>query len=60
METGDVESHKFIDTGERYLEPSSRVFNEIREDHPQMNRNLILRLAVKACNDTLWKSIPFI
>ena len=44
---------QLLGPGERYHEPLRRVFNKVRNDHPQMDRNLVLRLVLKACNDTL-------
>ncbi len=53
METSGVESHYSLGTGGRYHEPIRRVSNKIRDYYPHVDRNLLSRLVIKACNDTL-------
>ncbi len=48
-----VESHNSMGNGERYHDPLRRVFRKIKEDLPRMKNEIALRLALKACNDTL-------
>jgi hypothetical protein len=48
-----VESHNSIVPGERYHASLRRIFQKIRYDFPNLNLNLILRIAVKAMNDKM-------
>lgn len=53
MEINAVESHSSLGSGDRYHEPLRRVFHKTLDDHAKMKRDLVLRLAIKSCNDTL-------
>jgi len=53
VQTSGVESHNSIGNGERYHAPLRRIFNKVKYENPKMDRNVALKLAVKACNDTL-------
>ena len=53
METSGVESHNSLGPGERYHEPLRKVFKNIMDEQPDMRNEHALRLAIKACNDTL-------
>jgi len=48
-----IESHNSLGPGERYHEPLRRVFRKILDEYPKMHQDMVLRLALKACNDTL-------
>lgn len=47
-----VESHNSISVGERY-HALRHVFNEVLEEQPRLDIEYVLRVAVKACNDTM-------
>ena len=40
-------------TEELYHEPMRRTYRKLRRDHPKLKKEFLLRLAVKACKDTL-------
>ena len=48
-----VEAHNSLLSGERYHAPLKRIFLKIRKEHPKMDKNIKLKLSVKAMNDTL-------
>lgn len=48
-----TESHNSIGPGERYHAPLRRVFKILREHHPRIEPEIILRYAVKAMNDSM-------
>ena len=39
--------------GERYHDPLRRVFKKVKHEYPSLNRELALRISVKAINDTM-------
>lgn len=47
-----VKSHKSLGVWEKYHDPLRRVFKKVKEDFPRMERETVLRLALKGCNDT--------
>ncbi len=48
-----VEAYNSLESGEGYHAPLRRIFLKIREEHPKMDKNIILKVAVKAMNDTM-------
>lgn len=52
IETSVVEVHNSLGLRERYHEPLRRVFKKIEDKNPEMKREMYLRLAIKAFNDT--------
>jgi hypothetical protein len=52
LQTSGVESHNSIGLGKRMHAPLRRVYNKILMDYPHLHRSLILKLAIKATNDT--------
>lgn len=52
LQISGVESHNSIGVGERYHEPLRQVFDKVLTDHPTIDPEIGLRLAVKALNDT--------
>jgi hypothetical protein len=48
-----VEAHNSLGIGERYLGPLRRVYQKIEHKFPHVGPALILRIAVKAINDTM-------
>ncbi len=53
VQKSDVGAHNWLGSGERYHAPLRRIFFKIWEEHPDMGKNIILKLAVKAMNDTM-------
>ena len=53
IQESDVEAHNSLGSGERYHALLRRIFLKIREEHPKMGKNIILKLPVKAMDDTL-------
>ncbi len=53
IQKSDVEAHNSLGSGERYHALLRRIFLKIREEHPKMGKNIILKLPVKAMDDTL-------
>ena len=53
VQESDVEAHNSLGSGERYHAPLRRIFLKIREPHPKMDKNIILKLPVKVMNDTM-------
>ena len=53
LEKSGVEAHNSLGVGERYRKPLRDTFLKLKVDHPAMQRQLLLALAVKAMNDTL-------
>ena len=47
-----VESHNSLGIGERYHKPLFDTYRKLKTDHPSMQRQLLLKLSVKAMNDT--------
>ena len=47
------EARNSLGYGERFRAPFSRIFFKIRKERPKMDRNIIVKLAVKAMNDTM-------
>jgi hypothetical protein len=48
-----VESAHSMGIGERYHGPVRRIFERLRIAHPSVDKDLVLDIAVKACNDTI-------
>ena len=53
IQESGVEAHNFLGLGEIYHAPLRLIFGKIREAHPEMDQNVILKLAVEAVNDTV-------
>ncbi len=52
LQVSGVESHNSLGSGERYRDPLRRIFNKIVHESPAIDRELALRLAIKAITDT--------
>ena len=48
-----IEHHNALGAGERYHDPLRRVFKKVKHEYPSLNRELALRISVKAINDTM-------
>ena len=48
-----VESHNSLGVGERYHARLRRFYRKVKLEFPQLSKDIILRLAVKAMNDTM-------
>jgi hypothetical protein len=48
-----VESAYSMGIGERYHGPVRRIFDRLQIAHPNEDQDLVLNIAVKACNDTM-------
>ncbi len=48
-----VEAHNSLGSGERCHAPLRRIFLKIREEYPKIDKNIVLKLAVRAMNDTM-------
>ena len=48
-----IEAHSSLRIGERYHEPILSTFRTMRIDYPNVDKELLLQLAVKAMNDSL-------
>lgn len=48
-----IEHHNALGSGERYHDTLRRIFKKVKHEHPGMNREIALRIAVKAINDTM-------
>jgi hypothetical protein len=53
LQTNGVESHYSIGLGERMHSPLRRVYKKILMEYPHLHCALILKLAIKATNDTI-------
>ncbi len=53
LQLSGVESHNSLGKGERYHAPLRRIFLKIKDHYPNLENELILKLAVKAMNDTM-------
>ena len=53
LEQSGIESHYILGIGERYHKPLRDTYRKLKLDHPSMQRQVLLALAVKAMNDTL-------
>lgn len=53
LKVSGVESHNALGVGERYHAPLRRLYLKIRRDVPNMDRDLALKIANKAMNDTM-------
>jgi hypothetical protein len=53
LQVSGVESHSSIGLGERMHSPLRRVYNKILMKYPHLHRSLILKLAIKATNNTI-------
>lgn len=48
-----VEAHNSLGLGERLHAPLRRIFFKVQADHPSLKKELLLKIAVKAMNDTI-------
>jgi len=48
-----IQSHNSLGVGERYHKPLRDTYRKLKLDHPSMQRQVLLAVAVKAMNDTL-------
>lgn len=48
-----VQAHSSLEIGERLHEPLRRIYQKIRQDYPNVVPGLVLKVAVKAMNDTI-------
>ena len=48
-----IEAHSSLGIGERYHSPLRNTYTKLKTDHPKATRSLLLRMAIKAMNDTL-------
>lgn len=53
LEKSGVQSHNSLTFGERYHKPLRPTYLELKLDHPSMQRQLLLALAIKTRNDTI-------
>lgn len=51
LQLSGVESHNSIGSEERYHDPLRRVFNKITSESPKLDREIALRLYLKAINE---------
>ena len=48
-----IQSHNSLGVGERYHQALRDTYGKLKFDHPSLQRQVLLALAVKAINDTL-------
>lgn len=53
LQFSGIESHNSIGIGERYHARLRRIFMAVTNQHPKLPKELVLRLAIKALNDTM-------
>ena len=53
VEISWVESHSSLGVGERSHDPLRQILDKIVSDHPRLDPEIAIRLAVKAINDTM-------
>ena len=53
LQFSGIESHNAIGQGERYHHTLRRIFNIVTKEHPSISDKHILRLSIKAINDTI-------
>ena len=53
IQKSGTESHNSLGIGERYYDPLRNSFLKLREDHPNLKRDVLLAISTKAANDTL-------
>jgi hypothetical protein len=53
MRTTAVESHSTIGVGERYHAPLRRIYRKLRDENPDVQKEVLLQCAVFAMNSTL-------
>jgi hypothetical protein len=53
LQLSGIESHNSIGIDERYNAPLRYICTKIRMDYPELDSNLVLRLSIKAMNDTM-------
>lgn len=53
LQFSGIESHNSIGVREKYHDPLRRVYKKVKEDFLRMEKETLLRLALKGCNDTL-------
>lgn len=53
LEISGIESHNSAGIVERYHDPLRKIFNSIKSDYPQLDREIALRCAAKGINDTM-------
>lgn len=53
MQISGVESHNSTGLGEKMHDPLKRIYRKIQISNPDMRKDVLLKLAVKATNDTI-------
>jgi hypothetical protein len=53
LQISEIDSHNSIGLGERMHSPLRRVYNKILMEYTHLHRTMLLKLAIKATNDTL-------
>lgn len=53
LQFSGIQAHSSIGVGEKYHSPLRIVFDKVMDENPRLSRAVVLRLVVKACNDTL-------
>lgn len=53
LKISGVESHNSLGLGERYHEPLRKIYRKLHHEAPDLEKAIVLRLALKAMNDTI-------
>ena len=53
VQKSGTESHNSLGIGERYHDTLRKTFLKLPEDHPNLKKDILLAIAIKAINDTL-------
>ena len=53
LEKSGIQSHNSLGIGERHHKPLRDTYRKLKFDHPKMQRQVLVALAIKAVNDTL-------
>lgn len=53
LRLSDIETRSYLSSGERYHKPLHRIYPKIRFTHPTVDPQNILKIAVKAMDDTM-------
>lgn len=53
MRISGVEAHNSLGVGEALHHPLRQIYRKVQNDHPDISKAMILRLATKAMNDTM-------
>lgn len=53
MRISGVEAHNSLGIGEALHHPLRQIYRKIQHDHPRVAKEMLLRVAVKAMNDTM-------